>query len=103
MKYRKKLQSYHYFNVFHHQAPFTKQYIKTTLLGLIDELKMKPLSQVIMKPGTSDAGWTGIIIIEQSHIAFHSFDEQKETWIDIVSCKKFSKKRIEKYLYKYFK
>lgn len=100
---QKRVQPYHYFHIIHHSIPLKKLELRKMLFGLVEVLRMTPLSKIIMKKGNADEGWTGLIIIEQSHIAFHSFDELGETWVDILSCKKFSQKKVKLYLDTCFK
>lgn len=72
--------------------------IKSILTELVELLEMKALSKPLLFRGTTNEGWTGIIIIEESHIAIHSFEEYNKTWVDILSCRKFSKEKIKEFL-----
>lgn len=60
------------------------------LPGLID---MTPIIQPYVFPYSGlvpeDKGITGIVIIAESHISIHSFEEKGYSFIDIFSCKDF--------------
>lgn len=47
-------------------------------------------------------GWSGFVLIEESHISFHTFVKRKFVTIDIYSCKEFDTKVAINYLKKLF-
>ena len=56
-------------------------------------IQMTPITQPYVFPYSglipSDKGITGIVIIAESHISIHSFEEKGYSFIDIFSCKNF--------------
>ena len=61
---------------------------------------MTPITQPYVFPYAglipSDRGITGIVIIAESHLSVHSFEEKGYSFIDIFSCKDFDvEKAIE--------
>jgi S-adenosylmethionine decarboxylase len=54
---------------------------------------MTPITQPYVFPYSglvpSDKGITGIVIIAESHLSIHSFEEKGYSFIDIFSCKDF--------------
>ncbi len=64
------------------------------LPSLID---MTPITQPYVFPYSglvpSDKGITGIVIIAESHLSIHSFEEKGYSFIDIFSCKDFDTER----------
>ena len=64
-----------------------------TLPGKIDMNKIAP-PQVVSYPGkegTFDKGGiSGFVLIAESHITCHTFEEQAHVFIDIFSCKPFN-------------
>lgn len=69
------------------------EYLKK-LPGLI---QMTPITQPYVFPYSglvpSDKGITGIVIIAESHLSIHSFEEKGYSFIDIFSCKDFDTER----------
>ena len=70
-------------------------------LKMLPELiQMTPITQPYVFPYSglipSDKGITGIVIIAESHLSIHSFEEKGYSFIDIFSCKDFdTQKAIE--------
>ena len=64
-------------------------YLKT----LPEMIDMTPITQPYVFPYSGlvpeDKGITGIVIIAESHLSIHSFQEKEYTFIDIFSCKDF--------------
>jgi S-adenosylmethionine decarboxylase len=56
-------------------------------------IQMTPITQPYVFPYSglvpSDKGITGIVIIAESHLSIHSFEEKGYSFIDIFSCKDF--------------
>lgn len=64
-------------------------YLKT----LPEIIEMTPITQPYVFPYSglvpSDKGITGVVIIAESHLSIHSFEEKGHSFIDIFSCKEF--------------
>jgi S-adenosylmethionine decarboxylase len=64
-------------------------YLKT----LPEIINMTPITQPYVFPYSGlvpeDKGITGIVIIAESHLSIHSFQEKRYSFIDIFSCKDF--------------
>ena len=63
-------------------------------------IKMTPITQPYVFPYSGlvpeDKGITGILIIAESHLSIHSFEEKGYSFVDIFSCKNFDvEKAIE--------
>lgn len=48
-------------------------------------------------------GWSGFVLIEESHISFHTFVKRRFVTADIYSCKHFDANLAIDYLKKFFK
>ena len=63
------------------------------LKNLPELIQMTPITQPYVFPYSGlvpeDKGITGIVIIAESHISVHSFEEKGYSFIDIFSCKDF--------------
>ena len=63
------------------------------LKKLPELIQMTPITQPYVFPYSglvpSDKGITGIVIIAESHLSIHSFEEKGYSFIDIFSCKDF--------------
>lgn len=70
------------------------------LPNLID---MKALTLPQLVAGTVKPGYTGFVVIEESHIAIHTFTDLSLVWVDICSCKAFDKEIVREYLKMSFK
>jgi S-adenosylmethionine decarboxylase len=77
-------------------------YLKT-LPQMID---MTPITQPYVFPYAGlvpeDKGITGIVIIAESHLSIHSFQEKNYTFIDIFSCKDFDVDKAVEYTVQLF-
>jgi S-adenosylmethionine/arginine decarboxylase-like enzyme len=72
--------------------------IEKAIKDLIKLLKMKPLTDVVVKEGNAKMpGFSGMVMIQTSHITFHHFRREKIFWLDILSCKEFNKDKVKKY------
>lgn len=70
-----------------------------TLKEIPEKLKMTPWTvPYVVKGAPTNPGYSGFVIIEQSHISIHTFTAQNYVAIDIFSCKPFDKQYILKYL-----
>lgn len=47
-------------------------------------------------------GYSGFVMIQESHIGIHTFPKRKFVSIDVYSCKNFDTKKTQKYLVKAF-
>ena len=68
---------------------------------------MTPITQPYVFPYSGlvpeDRGITGIVIIAESHLSIHSFEDKGYTFIDMFSCKPFDVEKAEKYILELFK
>lgn len=70
----------------------SKEQVIRCLNELPEKLGMKKLSEPIVyfAPGnnTKDpGGWTGVVVIEESHISIHTFPKRGFVSIDVYTCK----------------
>ncbi|MBS7638433.1 S-adenosylmethionine decarboxylase [Candidatus Bathyarchaeota archaeon] len=73
--------------------------IHKVLSELPSEIGMKVLSgPYIVEGNPENPGWTGVVIIDKSHIAIHTFDLESLISIDIYSCKPFNGEAVLRYL-----
>ena len=67
------------------------------LKSLPELIRMTPITQPYVFPYSGlvpeDKGITGIVIIAESHISVHSFEDKGYCFIDIFSCKDFDVER----------
>ena len=74
------------------------------LNSLVRAIDMTPLTApYVMRGAPHDPGLTGAVIIEQSHITFHSFDLTRDISFDLYSCKDFDEVPVIKTLDDKFK
>ena len=82
------------------------------LYDFLDELPQKLKMRAMIKPyivktpGNNKhdpGGWSGFILIEESHISFHTFVKRGFVTVDIYTCKKFNSKVAISYLNNFFK
>lgn len=70
-------------------------------------IQMTPITQPYVFPYSGlvpeDKGITGIVIIAESHISIHSFEEKGFAFIDIFSCKEFDVDKAVKIIIDTFK
>src|SRR3989338_7209563 len=64
----------------------------TALTELCDELRMRPLAkpQVVSAPDNhikDPGGWSGFVIIAESHISIHTFPKRRFLSADVYTCK----------------
>ena len=72
---------------------------------IITELKMKPLSEIMIKKvdsGEEGRGISAVQMITTSSITFHSDDEERSVYLDIFSCKDFDPKHALEFACKTF-
>lgn len=77
-------------------------------LKMLPELiEMTPITQPYVFPYSGlvpeDKGITGILIIAESHLSIHSFEEKGYSFVDIFSCKEFDVEKAIKITLDIFK
>lgn len=75
---------------------------------LCKDLGMRPMIKpyIVRTPGNNKrdpGGWSGFILIEESHISFHTFVKRKFVTVDIYTCKNFDTDLAIKELKEFFK
>lgn len=75
--------------------------LRVFLSGLVKTIGMQSLFDPIAIDGKY--GFTGIVGIVTSHIAFHFFDENQSLQFDVYSCKEFDLDILLKYIDEYWK
>jgi S-adenosylmethionine decarboxylase len=77
------------------------------LKKLPEMIGMTPITQPYVFPYSGlvpeDKGITGIVIIAESHLSIHSFEDKGYTFIDMFSCKPFDVEKAERYIIDLFK
>lgn len=77
------------------------------LKNLPEMIGMTPITQPYVFPYSGlvpeDKGITGIVIIAESHLSIHSFEDKGYTFIDMFSCKDFDVDAAIKYTIELFK
>jgi S-adenosylmethionine decarboxylase len=77
------------------------------LKKLPEMIGMTPITQPYVFPYSGlvseDKGITGIVIIAESHLSIHSFEDKGYTFIDMFSCKDFDVDDAIKYTIELFK
>jgi S-adenosylmethionine decarboxylase len=77
------------------------------LKKLPEMIGMTPITQPYLFPYSGlvpeDKGITGIVIIAESHLSIHSFEDKGYTFIDMFSCKSFDVESAIKYTLELFK
>ncbi len=75
--------------------------VRRALSELPAEIGMKILAGPIVVEGDPEnPGWTGVVVIEKSHMAIHTFEKGCKASIDVFSCKTFEKEKVLRYLEK---
>lgn len=82
------------------------QYVFQVLNDLPDAIGMTKIIQPYVFPYSGlipeDKGITGMVVIAESHITFHSFTEKDYFFFDIFSCKHFDVEVVVDYIVKAF-
>jgi len=77
----------------------SKDEIKHILTDLPPKIDMHILDgPYIIKGVTENPGYTGIEVIDKSHISIHTFTENNVISIDVYSCKHFHAKKVVQYI-----
>lgn len=85
-------------------GPVTAETVERILKDLPARIDMNILDGPYMVRGVPEnPGVTGIEVIDKSHIAIHTFDENNTISIDVYSCKPFNAKKAVEYLKKHIK
>jgi S-adenosylmethionine decarboxylase len=76
--------------------------------NLPKELGMRPMIKpyIVRTEGNNKrdpGGWSGFVLIEESHISFHTFVKRKFVTVDIYTCKSFDTDLAIKKLKEFFK
>lgn len=79
--------------------------ILDTLPGKIGMRKlMQPAVTFAQPNGKKDpGGWSGFVMIQESHISIHTFIKRRFVTMDIYSCKQFDTQKVINYFKKKFK
>lgn len=85
-----------------------KKLVNKLLDTLPDEIGMKKLIEpvVIFAPGNDKrdpGGWSGFVIIQESHISIHTFIKRRFITADVYSCKEFDAMKAVEYFKRIFK
>lgn len=80
----------------------------TLLEGLPGKLGMRPMIKpyIVRTLGNDKrdpGGWSGFVLIEESHISFHTFVKRKFVTVDIYTCTFFDADKATRELKKFFK
>lgn len=85
---------------------------KNLVYKILDTLPAKIGMKKLMKPFVVFAeandkrdpgGWSGFVMIQESHISIHTFVKRRFITADVYSCKKFDAKAVIKYFKEVFK
>ncbi|MFC1803638.1 S-adenosylmethionine decarboxylase family protein [Thermoproteota archaeon] len=82
-------------------CPETIEHILTDLPPLIDMHILD--GPHIIEGIPENPGYTGIEVIDKSHISIHTFSENKTISIDLFSCRPFDARKIVQYLKEHIK
>ena len=80
-------------------GPVTADIVEQILKDLPAKIDMNILDGPYVVRGVPEnPGVTGIEVIDKSHIAIHTFDENNTISIDVYSCKAFNAKKAVEYI-----
>ena len=81
------------------EKPVHKDAVERILRELPGKIDMNILDGPYVVEGVPEnPGYTGVEVIDKSHIAIHSFDETNAVSIDVYSSKPFNAKKTVEYL-----
>jgi len=81
------------------REPVSRDTVDKILHELPGRIGMKILAGPLVVTGHPiNPGWTGIVVIDKSHIAIHTFTEGNRISIDVYSCQPFDADEVERYL-----
>ena len=75
--------------------------IKNFLVELVDRIKMRVLVQPAVGYEDGDitnVGYSGVVILYESHIAVHVYSGLKKVFLDVFSCKDYDEKEVYKFI-----
>ncbi len=69
-----------------------KDLVLACLTGLLDRMGMKKLSEPVVYHAKGNdikdpGGWTGVVVIEESHISIHTFPKRGFVSVDVYTCR----------------
>jgi len=80
--------------------------IKTFLSGLPEKINMNTLTKPVIvedrKGLEEEQGITGFVILDESHLAIHTYPEKGKAYIDIFSCKEINEKVAKEFILENF-
>ncbi|MBI2514750.1 adenosylmethionine decarboxylase [Candidatus Wolfebacteria bacterium] len=83
-----------------------KKFLTSLLENLPKKLKMRILRKPVVARISSDhyphAGYSGFVILLESHISFHTWPEENYVALDVYSCKDFDEKQAIRYIKRFF-
>lgn len=86
------------------EEPVGADVVERILVDLPPRIDMNILEgPYVVKGVPENPGYTGIEVIDKSHIAIHTFDENNTISIDVYSCKPFNAKKTVEYLKEHIK
>ena len=84
------------------EGPVGADVVEHILVDLPPRIDMNILDgPYVVKGVPENPGYTGIEVIDKSHIAIHTFTENNTISIDVYSCKAFNAKIVVEYLQKH--
>ena len=92
-------------NVHNRAALSDGESINRFLIELVHELDMNVLAgpMVTQEAGEPQrAGYSGVIILYESHAAIHTYSNLGEAFLDVFSCKPYDVSRVEGVMNRYF-
>ena len=83
-----------------------KKSLTKLLENLPRKLKMRILRKPVVAAISSDhyphTGYSGFVILLESHISFHTWPEENYVALDVYSCRDFDEKKAVQYIKKFF-
>lgn len=79
--------------------------INNFLVDLVHELDMNVLAGPMVSEEAGEpqrAGYSGVIILYESHAAIHTYSELGQAFVDVFSCKPYDASRVERVMNRYF-
>ena len=81
----------------------SQEVIRQFLEEVVKRVNMHILEGPMLSPGIPEnPGISGVILVDFSHIAVHTFTKHNETLIDIFSCKPFERNPMVDYCCEFF-
>lgn len=92
-------------NVRNRAALSNSESINRFLVELVHELGMNVLAGPMVTEEAGEpqrAGYSGVIILYESHAAIHTYSNLGEAFLDVFSCKPYDVTRVEDVMSRYF-